>query len=46
MMNSVSPELNVLGKGKGLVGSQFSVLVPSHADLEYEQSYKKLTCQI
>lgn len=46
-MNSVLTELNVLGKGEGLLlGSQFSALVPSHTDLKYEQSCKKLTCQI
>lgn len=43
VMNSVLPELNVLGKGEGLlVGSQFSALVPSHTNLKYEQSCKKL----
>lgn len=43
-MNSMVPEVNVFAKGEGLVGSQFSAPVPSHTDLEYEQSYKKLTC--
>lgn len=37
-MNSILPELNVLVEGETLVGSQFSALVPSHTDLEYEQS--------
>lgn len=37
------PELNFLGKGEGLlVVSQFSALVPSHTNLKYEQSCKKL----
>lgn len=43
VMNSVVPELNVFAKEEGLVGSQFSSLVPSHTDHEYEQSQKKLT---
>lgn len=38
MMISVFPELDVSGKGEGLVGSQFSAFVPSHTDLQYEQS--------
>lgn len=42
VMNSVLPELNVLGREGLLVGSQFSALVPSHTDLKYEQSCKKL----
>lgn len=42
VMNSVLPELNVLGREGLLVGSQFSALVPSHTNLKYEQSCKKL----
>lgn len=41
---SMLPDLHVLGER--LVGSQFDALVPSHTDLEYKQSCKKLTCQI